>query len=80
MTNTKLPSDVVGTMANCSLHSTTPKTVNGEAAPWMENCCHRCGETDFSPNIEAFEICGKLTCDECAEGVFEENSQFGMGA
>ncbi len=42
--------------------------------------CHRCGETDFSPNIEAFEVCGQLTCDECAEEVFEENSQFGVGA
>ncbi len=44
------------------------------------NRCHRCEETDFSPNIEAFEICGQLTCDECAEEVFEENSQFGAGA
>lgn len=43
-------------------------------------CCHRCGGTDFSPNIEAFEICGQLTCDECAEEIFEENSQFGVGA
>ena len=45
-----------------------------------ENACHRCGETDFSPNIEAFEVCSQLTCDECAEEVFEENYQFGMGA
>ena len=42
--------------------------------------CHRCGETEFSPNIEAFEVCGQLTCDECADEVFEENSQFGAGA
>lgn len=42
--------------------------------------CHRCGDEDFSPNIEAFEICGQLTCDECADEVFEDNSQFGVGA
>ena len=43
-------------------------------------CCEVCGEEDFSPNIEAFEISGKLLCDECADEVFEENSQFGEGA
>ncbi len=42
--------------------------------------CQTCGEEDFSPNIEAFEISGKILCDECAEEVFEENSQFGAGA
>ena len=44
------------------------------------NCCHRCEETDFSPNIEAFEISGQIVCDECAEEIFEENGQFGVGA
>lgn len=45
-----------------------------------DNCCYLCGETNFSPNIEAFEICGELTCNECADEVFEKNSQFGMCA
>ena len=43
-------------------------------------CCEGCGDNDFSPNIEVFEISGKLLCDECADEVFEENSQFGVGA
>ena len=42
--------------------------------------CETCGEEEFSPNIEAWEISGKLVCDECAEEIFEENSQFGVGA
>ena len=44
--------------------------------------CERCGEgfdmTDA--NVEAFELCGQLVCPECADEVFEENSQFGAGA
>ena len=42
--------------------------------------CQRCGEEDCSPNVEAFEMCGEAMCDECAEEVFEESSQFGVGA
>lgn len=42
--------------------------------------CSRCDNDDFSPNIEAFEISGEIVCDECAEEIFEENSQFGVGA
>jgi hypothetical protein len=29
--------------------------------------------------VEAFEVSGEIVCDECAEDVFEENSQFGVG-
>jgi formylmethanofuran dehydrogenase subunit E len=42
--------------------------------------CHTCGEENISPNIEAFEISGKIVCDECADEIFEDNSQFGAGA
>lgn len=42
--------------------------------------CEICGEEEFSPNIEAWEISGKLVCDECAEEIFEDNGQFGVGA
>ena len=53
-----------------------------------KDCCERCDkynsspdpEDHFSPNIEAYEISGQIVCDECAEEVFEENSQFGVGA
>ena len=45
--------------------------------------CEHCGE-DFedvgTPNLEALEIGGDWVCDECAEGVFEDSSQFGVGA
>ena len=46
-------------------------------------CCPKCGEMfseELSPNIEAFEISGSVVCDDCAEEIFEENSQFGVGA
>lgn len=46
----------------------------------MNNCCSKCGEEEISPSVEAFEISGELLCDECAEEVFEENSQYGVGA
>lgn len=42
--------------------------------------CETCGEDDFSPNIEAWEISGKIVCDECAQEIFEANSQFGVGS
>lgn len=42
--------------------------------------CETCGEEEFSPNIEAFEIIGQILCDECAEEIFEANGQQGVGA
>lgn len=47
-----------------------------------EGECHYCGEVLFSGevNVEAFEICGNLVCPDCACQVFEDNSQFGVGA
>lgn len=47
--------------------------------------CEKCNsssdpEEHFSPNVEAFEVSGEIVCDECAEEIFEENSQFGVGA
>lgn len=53
-----------------------------------KECCERCDkhnsspdpEDHFSANVEAFEMSGEIVCDECAEEIFKENSQFGMGA
>lgn len=42
--------------------------------------CEICGEAIEFLNIEAFEISGHAVCDECANDIFEENSQFGAGA
>jgi formylmethanofuran dehydrogenase subunit E len=42
--------------------------------------CERCGEADCCPNTEAFELSGEVVCDECAEEILEDNSQFGAGA
>ena len=42
--------------------------------------CSRCGEDEFSPNIEAFELSGEIVCENCAEEIFEDSSQFGVGA
>jgi len=54
-------------------HKTLGKT-------FSDGCCPRCGEEDCSPNMEAFEISGEVMCDECAEDVFEDSGQFGVGA
>lgn len=35
--------------------------------------CARCGETDFSPNVEAFETFGTLVCDDCVDAVFADD-------
>lgn len=53
-----------------------------------KQCCERCDKHNsspdhldhFSPNVEAFELSGEIVCDECAEEVFEECGQFGVGA
>lgn len=46
----------------------------------MNELCPKCAGEIGCPNIEAYEISGEICCDECAEEVFEENSQFGVGA
>ena len=60
----------------CSLH--------GEGKDNCERCEKSNSSSDpsdhFSPNIEAFDISGEIVCDDCAEEIFEENDQFGMGA
>lgn len=33
--------------------------------PLKALACPGCGETHFSPNVEAFELTGKLVCDDC---------------
>lgn len=42
--------------------------------------CAHCGEAIEEANVEAFELSGDLVCDDCAEAIFEDNSQFGVGA
>lgn len=53
-----------------------------------KDCCGRCDkhnsspytEDHLSPNVKAYELSAEIVCDECAEEIFEENSQFGVGA
>ncbi len=46
--------------------------------------CVECGERDFSPVIEAYELDGELVCEDCADAYIErwedDNGQFGVGA
>lgn len=42
--------------------------------------CELCNSEEFNANVEAYEISGMIVCDECADQIFEENSQFGIGA
>jgi len=42
--------------------------------------CSKCENDDFIPNIECFEVTGEIVCDDCAEEVFHDHSQFGVGA
>ncbi len=44
--------------------------------------CEHCGCSLYTSdvNAEAYELCGDLVCHECAEEVFEDNGQFGVGA
>lgn len=37
--------------------------------------CEDCGEPDFAPNIEAFELFDALLCGECAETRFESEAR-----
>jgi hypothetical protein len=38
--------------------------------------CVMCGDEDeFSPDIEAFEVTGKLICSVCFEGMEEDNDR-----
>jgi hypothetical protein len=64
------------------LHAGNQHRATGKqfAYPPVAESCQRCGEEDFSPNVEAFELSGECVCDECAEEIFDDNSQFGVGA
>ena len=42
--------------------------------------CAHCGEAISEPHVEAWERFDKMVCDDCAGAIFEDNSQFGMGA
>lgn len=44
------------------------------------DCCERCGEEDITRSAIAFDLSGETVCDDCAEEIIEDNSQFGMGA
>lgn len=51
--------------------------------PVIPTACEVCGEPFDEagcPNIEAFEVTDQFVCDECADGVLEDNGQFGVGA
>lgn len=48
--------------------------------PNPRNKCERCEEEDISPVVEAFELSGQVVCEDCAQEVFDENSQFGVGS
>jgi ribosome-binding protein aMBF1 (putative translation factor) len=41
----------------------------------MDCLCEICGEECDTANIETYEISGKIVCDDCADEIFEENSQ-----
>ena len=45
-----------------------------------QSYCPQCGEPCDGANVEAYELSGEAVCDDCAEAIFEENSQFGAGA
>lgn len=36
-------------------------------SPRTALACRDCGETHYSPNVEAFETTGRLVCDDCYE-------------
>lgn len=44
--------------------------------------CARCESAVYQDevSVEAFELCGDIVCPGCAEEVFQENGQFGVGA
>lgn len=47
-----------------------------------EGTCIRCDQVLYTEevNIEASEMCDhQPVCNDCADGVFEENGQFGVG-
>lgn len=44
--------------------------------PLKALACPGCGETHFSPNVEAFELTGKLVCDDCAECEGDEDAEW----
>ena len=41
----------------------------------VDKCAGDCGATDFSPNVEAFEVLGVLVCDDCAEALLEADPE-----
>lgn len=44
----------------------------------FDNFCHICQETDIALNIEAFELSGNITCDDCAEEIFEKYEYYSV--
>lgn len=45
-----------------------------DAMNFAEGGCSLCGDADeFTPDIEAFELTGKLICTVCFEGMEEDN-------
>lgn len=52
----------------------------GFATRLQSDTCERCEAEDFTPVVEAYEISGQVVCEDCAEEIYDENSQFGVGA
>ena len=61
-------------------HPNRSKRTKDNGARNAPNKCERCEAEDISPVVEAFELSGQIVCEDCAEEVFQENSQFGVGA
>jgi hypothetical protein len=57
-----------------------PQADGGVRVPSSVPGCLYCGEWDFSPNVECWEMYDELICDDCADQAHEDNSQFGAGA
>lgn len=48
--------------------------------PAVIHICFRCDSLDIKPNKRAYDLSREYVCDGCAEEVFEENGQLGVGA
>ena len=45
-----------------------------------ECVCEECGEPCDTANVEAYEMSGKIVCDDCSDTILDDNGQFGVGA
>ena len=52
----------------------------GRLSKARDGGCIYCGETDFSPSVECWEMYDVLVCEDCADQAHDDNDQFGVGA